>query len=651
MIKHKWIGAITALLMAAVLLLLAGVYLFPSALTTFSGSSELPYVSAMDKTQILDVQIIADENDWADMLDNATAEEYIPATVVINGTKIENVGIRPKGNSSLRTVAQDDTTDRYSFKIEFDHYISGQTWMGLDKIALNNMQGDSTYMKEYLSYDLMDYAGVEAPLYTFSNISVNGETWGFYLAVEVLEDSYAKRVYGNNHGKLYKPESMDMGGSGQRNEGNTGGNRQRPERLPAQEGVSDGNADSGNTSGQERVTAGNAPVSENTPASENIIPGNTPASENRPARNIPDDTLQREQGSPGGFGGQSGGATLQYTDDEISSYSTIFESSVFDTSDKDFMRVINALKKLNAGEDLESAVDVEATLKYFAAHTVLINLDSYVSNMCHNYYLYEENGQLTMLPWDFNLAFGGFQSGNASSVVNFPIDTPVSNVSLEERPMIGKLLEVPEYLELYHSYLTEIVDGYFNSGLFEQTIDSLDSLISPYIEADPTAFYDYASYKSGVAELKELGLLRAQSVEGQLNGTIPSTTDGQNTAPDALVDASDIDLSLLGSMGGGFGGRQGESTTKKEEGEESTPSEAQGGDGFQRGGRPPGNMPENMPEGMNSMSPRGDQSFTAEASTSASGFDKTAWILLGSCTAFLSAGLLFVIFFRRRRPL
>ncbi|MFT4105590.1 MAG: CotH kinase family protein [Lacrimispora sp.] len=648
MIKHKWIGAITALLMAAVLLFLAGAYLFPSALTAFSGSSELPYVSAMDKTEILDVQIIADENDWADMLDNAAAEEYIPAAVIINGTKIENVGIRPKGNSSLRTVAQDDTTDRYSFKIEFDHYISGQTWMGLDKIALNNMQGDSTYMKEYLSYDLMDYIGVESPLYTFSNISVNGENWGFYLAVEVLEDSYAKRVYGNDHSKLYKPESMDMGDSGQRNEGNAGGNMQRPEQLPMQE--------------------------------------------NTPPENLPADTPQR---GPGGFGRQSGGAALQYTDDQISSYSTIFEGAVFDTSDKDFMNVINALKKLNAGEDLESAVDVEATLKYFAAHTVLVNLDSYVSNMSHNYYLYEENGQLTMLPWDFNLAFGGFQSGSASSVVNFPIDTPVSNVSLEERPMIGKLLEVPEYLELYHSYLTEIVDGYFNSGLFEQTIDSLDALISSYVEADPTAFYDYTSYKSGIAELKKLGLLRAQSVEGQLNGTIPSTTEGQNAAPDALVDASDINLSLLGTMGGGFGGRQGERTPKNAEGETSTPSEAKRGGDFKRGGRPPGSMQENIPEntpgnalentpkntlenapgntlenttgntlknttentlenspeGMNSRFPQENQPLTAEASTAASGFDKTAWILLGSCTALLSAGLLFVIFFHRRRPI
>ncbi len=113
---------------------------------------------------------------------------------------------------------QDRTTDRYSFKIEFDHYVSGQTWLGLDKIVVNNMQADSTYMKEYLSYDLMDYVGVEAPLYTFSNISVNGEVRGFYLAVEVLEDSYAIRVYGNDHGKLYKPESMGMRGNGQMND-------------------------------------------------------------------------------------------------------------------------------------------------------------------------------------------------------------------------------------------------------------------------------------------------------------------------------------------------------------------------------------------------------------------------------------------------
>lgn len=94
---------------------------------------------------------------------------------------------------------------------------------------------------------------------------------------------------------------------------------------------------------------------------------------------------------------------------------------------------------MNDGTDLEKYIDVDEVLRYFAVNTVLVNLDSYVSNMKHNYYLYEKDGQLSILPWDYNLSFAGFQSGNASSAVNFPIDTPVSGVELSERPLIAKL--------------------------------------------------------------------------------------------------------------------------------------------------------------------------------------------------------------------
>jgi spore coat protein CotH len=80
------------------------------------------------------------------MLDNATKEEYIKVDVVINGTTFSNVGIRPKGNSSLRQVASSES-DRYSFRIKFDEYVKGQTCFGLDNLVVNNMFGDNTYMK------------------------------------------------------------------------------------------------------------------------------------------------------------------------------------------------------------------------------------------------------------------------------------------------------------------------------------------------------------------------------------------------------------------------------------------------------------------------------------------------------------------------
>ena len=69
--------------------------------------------------------------------------------------------IRPKGNTSLTSIANDPTTDRYSFKLEFDHYVDGQTCFGLDKLILNNNYADATNMKEALIYDMYQYLGAD----------------------------------------------------------------------------------------------------------------------------------------------------------------------------------------------------------------------------------------------------------------------------------------------------------------------------------------------------------------------------------------------------------------------------------------------------------------------------------------------------------
>lgn len=482
-----------------------------------------------DKNKITAIDIQVDEDDWQNMLDNATKEEYISCNLTINGQTITTVGIRPKGNSSLRTVANSDS-DRYSFKFEFDHYIEGQTFMGLDKMVINNVQSDATYMKDYLSYDLMTYIGVKSPLFAYSNVTVNGKNWGLYIAVEAIEESFAQRNYGSDYGMIYKPESMEMGGGGawdNKAGENAGGNGMQ--NVPQQQVMQQQNAQQQDT--QEKSTQ---------------------QQERQPGQQ--QDIQQRNIGR-GMFGGSAGGTGLVYTDDKIDSYLNIFDNEVFKGSKADYNRVIKALKNLNSGTDIEEYIDVDATLRYLAASTVVVNMDSYFSNMKHNYYLYEKGGKLTMLPWDYNLAFGGFQMGSAGTAVNLAIDTPVSGVEMSERPMLAKLLEVEEYKEKYHEYLEQIVNEYFNSGYFEKTVDSVNALISEYVRNDATAFYTHEQYTEAVAMLKEFGKLRAQSIEGQLNGTIPSTTAGQSGAGDKLVDASAINLSTMGSQGGG--GRDG----------------------------------------------------------------------------------------------
>ena len=160
----------------------------------------------------MDIDILMDEDDWNNMLENAISEEYYSCNVVVNGKTFYSVGIRPKGNTSLSSIANDPDTDRYSFKLEFDHYIEGQTCYGLDKLILNNNYADATNMKEAIVYDMYQYLGVDASLYNYAKISVNGDYRGVYLALEAVEDSFMLRNYGTEDGNLYKPESMGIGG-------------------------------------------------------------------------------------------------------------------------------------------------------------------------------------------------------------------------------------------------------------------------------------------------------------------------------------------------------------------------------------------------------------------------------------------------------
>ena len=162
---------------------------------------------------ILSVDISVKESDWESMLANATAEEYIPCDVTVDGYTVSVAGIRCKGNSSLSSVFSSDS-ERYSFKVEFDHYAAGRSLYGLDKLALNDCYADASYMKEYLSYEMFRSLGVATPLCAFANITVNGEPWGLYLAVECIEESFALRNYGAENINLYKPESDDMGRGG-----------------------------------------------------------------------------------------------------------------------------------------------------------------------------------------------------------------------------------------------------------------------------------------------------------------------------------------------------------------------------------------------------------------------------------------------------
>ena len=544
MLAHKHITKIVAVVMAAAVCLCLCAVAFSGQLTAWAGDKGITqeYETALfDTSSILSVNIQMDEADWNDMLENATAETYYQCNVEVNGTMFYQVGIRPKGNTSLSAIANDDTTDRYSFKLEFDHYVDGQTCFGLDKLILNNNYADATNLKEALIYDMYQYLGADASLYNYAKISVNGEYWGVYLALEGVEDSFQLRNYGTESGELYKPESMGVGG---------GKAQERPDGMP--EGTEDGK-DFGNggppDAPNQTDTSNQTDAPNQTDAAGNAEPGQRP---------------EGDAEQPGGMDRNSGGADLNYTDDDLDSYETIWDGEVTKTNQADHERVVKALKNIAEGNDLETYMDIDNLLRYMAVHVFSVNEDSLSGTMAHNYYLYESDGKLSLIPWDYNLALGGMggmgggrpggsgeteERSGATSVVNSPIDDAFSGTDF-----FDTLLETETYHSQYDAYLQQLVSEYINGGGFDAFYERVRSQIDELVETDPTAFYSYDEYETAAETLYQVVKLRGQSIQGQLDGTIPSTEEAQRNS-DALIDASDLDVSVMGTMnmGGGDG--------------------------------------------------------------------------------------------------
>lgn len=575
---------------AAVLLTLVLTILFMcgGSLGIAAEAESMKYESTLFNTSYVhNIDIVMD--DWDTFIENCESEEYSSCTVVIDGKKHSNIAIRAKGNTSLSSVRSMES-QRYSFKLEFDHFESGKTCDGLDKLCLNNLIQDNTMMKDYLAYTLMKDFGVDSPLCSFAYISVNGEDWGLYLAVEGVEESFLSRNYGSDVGELYKPDSMGFGGG-----------RGNGKDFNMDDFDFEGFGEQNNTEADSEQRGNKMPPIPDGDGQQGDFP-KMPGSDG-------------QKGSfpqmPGGIGKEFGGmgsddVKLKYIDDDPDSYANIFNSAKDDISSADKKRLILALKNLSECTDLENTLDIDEVLRYFVVHNFVVNGDSYTGNMIHNYYLHEKDGRLGMIPWDYNLAFGTFQGGNASSGVNDSIDEVLS-----DRPMQAWIFSDEQYTERYHELYAEFIQKWFTDDALSSMIEDTSEMLRPYVEKDPTKFCTVDDFEKGVRALSGFVTLRAEAVSRQLSG--------DNTS----VDTADLNLSDMGTMNRGMGGGM----DKKPDFSSMKPDSSSFGKREGQSGSRPG---ENMNFDPRSGGMPGNKTGTS---------DTTKWILVGVSVLVLAAGL------------
>ena len=407
-----------------------------------------------DDSYVHNIDLIID--DVESFFNNALDEEYIMADVNIDGELFADVGLRFKGNNSLH-LTNEYGLCRYSFKIEFDHFQNGYSYHGLDKLSLDASFQDNSYLKSKLSYEMVEMMQVPSPLTSFVFVSINGNDFGLYLAIEEIEDSFLARNFGYNHGQLYKPDY----------------------------------------------------------------------------RNFEDDNLD---------------IGLNYLGDDPKLYPGIFDNARTSITLADKKRLIKILKAYH--EDDYSGLEVDLILKNFIIQIFTLNWDGYIGHTGHNYFLYEDDSKMMMLPWDFNLAYGTYAYGmsepikDSAYLINFPINTPVFGEVMYKRPLYHLLMKNDEIFKKYHDNFNYFIDNFIENDRYKVIISEYARMIEPYVKKDPSAFCTYEDHELAVETLMRYCELRVQSIKGQLEGKYPITIANYDK-PSIEVD---IDLRDLGDF-------------------------------------------------------------------------------------------------------
>ncbi len=159
-----------------------------------------PIADPFDTTVLHRIQLTIEPHHLAAL--DERPDERVPATMVINGVPLRDVGVRPKGaRGSFRPMS-----DKPALSLTLDAFVKGQRYRGLDRLLLNNAVQDPSLLNEHLAYGLFRAHGLPAPRTAHTLVELNGRVLGFYVMREAFDKTFLRATFGDGSGNLYEGE-------------------------------------------------------------------------------------------------------------------------------------------------------------------------------------------------------------------------------------------------------------------------------------------------------------------------------------------------------------------------------------------------------------------------------------------------------------
>ena len=446
--------------------------------TAENGIDHTNAIELFDDTVVHSIQVIMADEEYDSMIttyQETGLKEYFQADVIIDGVRINDVGIRLKGNASLRTalgggmgfgggnrpdnappfddanrpqqppeefeqgempqmpenfqmpeagqggdrggMRQEISADQIKipFMIKFNEYVNGQTYQGYTNLSIRNYgtSYDAAMLQEPITNLAAQLVDMPATDTAYAGFKFNDDEEKLYVISELVNENYLAQYFENANGILYKAEL---------------------------------------------------------------------------------------------------GSTLSYVDEDPSSYANSFTQQTR-VNDADLLPLINFMRFLDQSDDaafekeLPNYLDVDSFATYLAVNAMLVNTDSMLG-MNNNYYLYydEETRQFTLLMWDANESFGKLGGSTSYDLSLTNTQNRADNrggpggMGGGQNALLMRFMANTTFKALYEEKLQEVYEKAFTSGAMINAIDQYSELI--HSANDERNLVEVEAYEQAVEKMK-----------------------------------------------------------------------------------------------------------------------------------------------------
>ena len=195
---------------------------------THSNNVSPNYEVVFNQTKVNKIHLVFTADEWAAMQADLSdvlgsgggpgggfsdqTPQYFEAEFYFNGIQWYHVGVRYKGNSSLRA-----NNNKLPLRFQFDEFeetypeITNQRFYGFKELSMGSNYKDPSLMRDKSASDLFRHFGVPAVQTAFYEIYIDKGTgsyqyFGVYTMNEVVFDSFLNNYFGSETGNCYKPD-------------------------------------------------------------------------------------------------------------------------------------------------------------------------------------------------------------------------------------------------------------------------------------------------------------------------------------------------------------------------------------------------------------------------------------------------------------